>query len=71
MHFIRYSRALEKYPDYYIEVTELPIDENFPDYENVPVASYPAIRIWADKATCLNGDISSDCIKSYWLHLED
>jgi hypothetical protein len=70
-HFISYHRALEKYPDCYIEVTNLPIDKDFPNYENVPVATYPAIRIWPDKDTCFNRNTDMDCIKSYWLHMDD
>jgi hypothetical protein len=70
-HFISYRRALEKYPDCYIEITDLPIDKNFPNYEKVPVATYPAIRIWSDKEAYLNRDTDRDCIESYWLHMED
>lgn len=70
-HFISYRRALEKFPDCYIEITDLPIDKDFPDYENVPVATYPAIRIWPDKQTSLHGNPQIDCIKSYWLQMED
>ncbi len=52
----------------YIELTYKPIDSSYPDYENVPAATDPAILVWHDKEAAKRD--GAKCIAFYWLRDE-
>ena len=66
MSRIAYERALIKYPDSYFEIYFRPIDETFPEHENIPVSTAPAVRIWPDKSSYKRGNWKK-VIADYWL----
>ncbi len=68
---LTYEQAKIKHADCYIDLKYIKIDETYPDYETIPVAFVPAILVWRDKASALNDNNGSHCIKIYWLKDED
>jgi hypothetical protein len=67
---LTYRQALSRHSDCVVELGYRKVDTSYPDHASVPVATAPAIFVWADRQLAAGGD-ESRCLAIYWLRDSD
>jgi len=63
---LTYEQALSRHRGACIELKYREIDASYPDFQQVPVATAPAIFVWLDRAAANSGN-EAETVAIYWL----
>ena len=63
---LTYEQALSRHSGAYFELKYRKIDASYPDFQQAPVASAPAIFVWPDRPAAESGD-EAETVAIYWL----
>ena len=63
---LTYRQALTRHADCIVELGYRKVDASFPGHASVPVATAPAIFVWADRQLADSRD-EERCLAIYWL----
>ncbi len=68
LRFYTYEKVVKNNPDSYIEINDLKITkENFSHYDEMPVATFPAIMVWKSKEDSVGDKEGEKCTAMYWV----
>lgn len=67
---LTYEQALAKHSGCFIDLRYRVIDTSYPNHQEAPVATAPAIFVWPEEEAAKDGN-EAHCVAIYWLRDED